>query len=187
MKSPYQFIIEPVGDKLYNNTKKVGDVDLIISSSFENHKTTNRQAIVKAVPLTYNGPIQEGAIVIVHHNTFRKYLDIRGKEQFSKNRIENNSYMVLLDVIYAYKNDWSQVWKPVAPYCFVKPIDNDEEVKTSSNKELFGTMVYSNDTLTDQGINSGDTVVFSPDSEYEFDIEGEVVYRVNTNDICLKV
>lgn len=187
MKSPYQFIIEPLNDKLYNSTKKIGDVDLIISTSFENHKTTNRQAIVKEVPLSYSGPIQKGAIIVVHHNTFRKYLDIRGKEQFSSSKIDGSSYMILEDVIYAYKNDWSQDWEPVEPYCFVKPVDNDADVKMTTNKELYGIMVYSNSILVDQDINNGDKVVFSPDSEYEFDLDDTIMYRINYNDICLKV
>ena len=52
MKSIYQFIVSPVNNKRYNNTKKVGDVDLVISTS-ENYTTSNRQAIVIETPLNY--------------------------------------------------------------------------------------------------------------------------------------
>lgn len=187
MRSPYQFIIEPLDDKLYNNTKKIGDVDFIISSSFENHKTTNRQAVVKAVPVNYNGPIQDGALIIVHHNVFRKHLDMKGVEQFSKNKLMGNIYTVYDDVIYAYKNDWSQEWSPIEPYCFVTPIKNEEEVKMTADRKLYGTMLYSNQTLIDYGVVNGDIVGFTPDSEYEFDIDNVKMYRINSIDICLKV
>lgn len=185
MKAVNQFLIEPLNDALYDNKREFGDKTLIISSSIENHKTTNRQAIVKAVPINYDGPIKAGALIIVHHNVFRKYFDMKGKVQFSKNRLFENTYTIYEDVIYAYKNEGDASWMPLDEFCFVSPMDNDEEVKESSKKSLYGVMRFPNNELKLEGVKPNDVVGFTPESEYEFDIDGEVIYRVYSKDICL--
>ena len=38
MKSPTDFIVTPVNNRRYNNTKKIGGIDFIVSSSQEDHK-----------------------------------------------------------------------------------------------------------------------------------------------------
>jgi len=49
---------------------------------------------------------------------------------------------------------------------------------------LWGELVYFNELLTD--VKSGDIIAFSPDSEYEFRIDDEVLYRMYNKNICLK-
>ena len=49
MKAPFDFVIEPKGGR-YNNTKKVGDKELILNTEIFNHQFINREAIVKSVP-----------------------------------------------------------------------------------------------------------------------------------------
>jgi hypothetical protein len=48
-----------------------------------------------------------------------------------------------------------------------------------------GTMVYPNDYLETQGVRAGDTVCFKPDSEYEFDVDGEKLYRIFDHQITM--
>ena len=48
-------------------------------------------------------------------------------------------------------------------------------------------MVYSNANLEVLGIKAGTKVGFTKNSEYGFDIDGEKLYRMQTNDICLIV
>ena len=47
-------------------------------------------------------------------------------------------------------------------------------------------MKLTNDELISYGINNGDLVGFLPNSEYEFVIDGERLYRVMTNFISIK-
>ena len=47
-----------------------------------------------------------------------------------------------------------------------------------------GVMKYPDNTLKD--IKENDLVGFTPDSEYEFIIDGERLYRVLTNSISIK-
>ena len=46
MRSPFYFIVKPVDDKRYNNTKNVSGIELITSTSEENHKASNREGIM---------------------------------------------------------------------------------------------------------------------------------------------
>jgi len=53
MKSPFFFIVKPIKGKRYNNSKKIGGIDFITSTSEENHKASNREGIVVSTPLGY--------------------------------------------------------------------------------------------------------------------------------------
>ena len=41
MQSPFSFIVRPVNGKRYDNERKIGDIDFVISVSKEDHKTSN--------------------------------------------------------------------------------------------------------------------------------------------------
>jgi len=184
MRSPYFFIIEPVDNKRYSNSKEFDGHELILSSSKEDHTTTNRRAVVLAVPLYYNGPIEPGDVVIVHHNVFRIYYDMKGREKSSYSFLRDNTFLVSTEELFMYKKPGCD-WKAPAPFCFVAPIKKDdcEILTTEVNKELYGNIIYKNDTQ--HYLNEGDEVVFSPESEYEFKIDDRVLYRMRTQNICL--
>jgi hypothetical protein len=44
----------------------------------------------------------------------------------------------------------------------------------------------SNDYLKSLGVTEGDVVGFTPESEYEFNIENKKLYRIKSNDINIK-
>ena len=50
MQSPHSFIVQPQKGKRYDNTKKFGEVDFIVSSSQEDHKFSNRYGTVISLP-----------------------------------------------------------------------------------------------------------------------------------------
>jgi hypothetical protein len=50
-----------------------------------------------------------------------------------------------------------------------------------------GEMVYPNEYLQDKGIKAGDLVCFSPDSEYEFDVDGQKLYRMYDHQITINL
>ena len=86
MRSPFYFIVKPTKGKRYNNSKEIGGVDFITSTSEENHIASNREAIVVSTPLGYNGDIEPGDILLVHHNVFKFYNDKR-------NLFTNNNFL----------------------------------------------------------------------------------------------
>ena len=178
MKSLYSFIVKPY-DKRYDNIRKVGDKQLIINTTIEDHQFVSKEAIVLSTPAAYKSPIKVGDKVYVHHNVFRRYYDIKGKEKNSSTFFENDKYFVLPNQIYMFNNNCH------LDYCFVKPILNKSNLSLSKEQEHFGILKYSNSSLEAVGLTPGDLVVFTPNSEFEFIIEGERLYCMKSNDIAL--
>ena len=83
MRGLYNFIIKPKESR-YNNTKKIGEKELIINTDIFQHQHVSRNAIVVSVPKSIKTNIKQGDEIIVHHNVFRRYNDVRGDEKDSK-------------------------------------------------------------------------------------------------------
>ena len=80
-------------------------------------------------------------------------------------------------------------WKGYNKYCFIKPSPaKDSFLKKSITEEpLFGTIKYINDQLLNLGLNVGDEISYQPESEYEFNVDGERLYRMFTNNITFSL
>lgn len=187
MKSPFYFIANPVKGRRYDNTKEIGGIELIVSVSEEDHVFSNRYAEVVETPAKYKGPIRKGDILLVHHNVFKFYNDIKGRQKSGKSFFREDDFLIEPDQFFMYKQDGE--WHAHDRYCFVKPIAAvDSYVKKPFKDEpLMGEMVYPNKYLLDRGINGGDKVCFTPDSEYEFNVDGEKMYRMFDHQITIKL
>lgn len=53
-------------------------------------------------------------------------------------------------------------------------------------KKLVGILKYSNSSLKAAGINPGDLIGFTPNSEWDFIIDNERLYCMQSNDIVIK-
>ena len=60
MKSVYDFIVRPIGDR-YNNVKKINNKDLVLNTKIESWKFVNRIAEVVSTPLAFNTPIKKNS------------------------------------------------------------------------------------------------------------------------------
>ena len=178
MKSVYNFVVKPKG-KRYNNTKKVGDSELILNTEIFNHQYVNRQAIVVSTPMIGNTDIKPGDIVIVHHNVFRRWHNVKGIEKNSRSFFNESTYFINYDQIFLYKRN--EKWKAPKGYCFVKPLKAIDQFNIESEKPLQGIVKYSDGT-----VKINDLVGFTPNSEYEFVIDGERLYRVLSKFITIK-
>ena len=179
MKSVYNFIIQPTKSR-YNNTKKIGDKEIIVNTDIFQHQFVSREAKVVSVPTLFKTDINVGDTIIVHHNVFRRYTDIRGIERDSKAYYKDNLYFVFIDQIFAYKRN--NKWIPLDDYCFVKPIKPYDMFDTNKEQALMGIIKHTNKNLPEVGSLVG----FTPNSEYEFIIDNERLYRVRTKDITIK-
>jgi hypothetical protein len=178
MKSVYNFVVAPINSR-YNNTKKVGDKELIVNTEIFNHQYVSREAIVKAIPTVGETDIQVGNKVIVHHNVFRRWHNVKGIEKNSRSYFDEETYLVASDQIFLYKRN--NTWEPQKGYCFIKPIKSTNKLNVDKEKPLIGIVKYSDGT-----VNEGDLIGFRPSSEYEFIIDGEKLYRVLSNFITIK-
>ena len=178
MKSLYNFIIKPYKER-YNNKIKVEDKELILNSNIEEYKFVSKKAVVVYTPAAFDTDIKCGDVIYVHHNIFRRWYNVKGEEKNSGSYFKDNLYFCALDQIYMYNN------KPNLNYCFVKPIKNKSYLSTQKEQPHFGILKYSNRSLEAVGITPGTLVVFTPNSEFEFIIEGERLYCMKSNDIAV--
>ncbi len=187
MQSPFYFIAKPLEGKRYNNTKEIGGIELIVSTSEEDHNFSNRQAEVIEVPRGYKGPIAPGDILLVHHNVFKFYNDIRGNRKSGKSFFREDLFFIEPDQFFLFKRN--DAWYSYDRYCFVRPIPAQESYifKPFSKEPLMGQMVYPNQYLISKGVYPGDIVCFQPESEYEFEVDGEKLYRIFDHQITIKL
>ena len=178
MKSIYNFVVKPKGER-YNNTKKVGDSELILNTEIFNHHFTNREAIVISTPIVGDTDIKPGDTVIVHHNVFRRWHNVKGIEKNSRSYFNESTYFINQDQIFLYKRN--DKWIAPKGYCFVKPLKAVDQFNVESEKPLQGIVKYSDGT-----VEVNDLIGYKPKTECEFIIDGERMYRVLSNFITIK-
>ena len=178
MKSVYNFVVTPKGER-YNNTKELDDGELILNTEIYNHQYVNREAIVISTPIVGETDIKAGDTVIVHHNVFRRWHNVKGIEKNSRSYFNESTYMISPDQIFLYRRD--DKWNCPKGYCFVMPLKEKNPLNVDLEKPLQGIVKYSDGT-----VEVNELVGFRPSSEYEFVIDGERLYRVLSNFITIK-
>ena len=183
MTGVFDFIVKPVGSR-YENSVDVDGKELIINTKIESFKSVNNVAEVVSVPLAYKTDIKVGDTVIIHHNVFRRFYDMKGKQKNSRSYFKEDLYFCSSDQIYLYKTD--NEWKSFGDRCFIKPLKNIDHLKLDKERKLIGILKYGNDSLKELKINPGDLVGYTPFGEFEFIIEGQRLYCMKSNDIVIK-
>ena len=178
MQSLYYFIVKPLNDR-YDNTRRVAGTDLIINSGIEDHRFISKKAVVVSTPAAYTTKINIGDEVYVHHNVFRRWYDQKDRERNSSTYFKDDLYFVIPEQIYMYN------LKPHLDYCFVKPLKNQSFLEHRKEQPNVGIVKYSNKSLEALGITPETLITFTPDSEFEFIIDGERLYCMKSNDIAL--
>ena len=183
MQSLFDYIIST--ENRYNNVVNIDGKKLIVNTEIteRDHIFVNRIGTVYSCPLTSNAAIEKGDDVILHHNVFRRWYDQHQNERNSASYIGENRYLVANDQIYAYKRDGE--WKCLPEYCFVKPIYKEDDWALQTDENLSGELVYLNKELEDLGLSKGSIIGFTPNSEYEFTIDGQKLYRILSNKITI--
>ena len=185
MKAVYNYVVQPVKSR-YNNTKDIDGKELIVNTEIYNHQYVSREAIVKAIPTVGKTDIKVGDTVIVHHNVFRRWHNQHGIEKNSRAYIDEDTYLVQPDQIFLYKpkaifSYHNRKWQAIKGYCFVAPIKSKDKLSTDKEEPLMGVVKY-----TDGTVDEGDLIGFRPNSEYEFIIDGQKLYRLLSKFITIK-
>jgi hypothetical protein len=182
MKSLYRFIIKPKESR-YDNEKKVGDKTLITNTRIETFQSVSKKAIVVALPKAYKTDIKVGDEVIIHHNVFRRFYDMKGREKNSASFFKEDLFFCDIEQIYLYNRDDN--WICNLNYCFVHPVLSTDDFSTLKEEPLTGIIKYSNKSLEALGITPGTLITFTPNSEFEFIVGDERLYCMKSNDIAL--
>ena len=185
---PIRDIIVRVAKTHKQTIKTESGFELLLDENIKQVKDTIRHGEVVAVPDDMPWDVRVGDELYFHHgivgetvlndqpNLESQYLIDREKHLFT---VPTDKYWPMA---YAILRDGK--FQALNGVCFVRPIihkkystdlyipNNEEELKS------IGEMVYSNDNLREQGVDDGTKVVFSKDSEYKFDINGETLYAM---------
>jgi hypothetical protein len=183
VKSLFDFIVEPVGQR-YTNKVKVGDKSLIINTKIESFKSVNNIAKVIEIPLSYKTPIKKGDLIMIHHNVFRRWHNIRGEQKNSKSYFKDGLYFVQRDQIYLYKRKTK--WQAFDDRCFIAPLEDNVDINNWQEQSLIGILKYGNSALEALEINEEDLVGYKPFGEYDFVVDGKRLYCMKSNDIVIK-
>ena len=178
MNAYKDFIVSPIGER-YDNVKQFDDKELILNTEISNHQFVNRKAKVIATPLLFQSPINVGDEIIVHHNVFRRWYDMKGREKNSRSYWKEDKYFISLDQVFLYKQN--NKWVSTPGYCFVKPLESSNNFSLEKERPLIGIIKY-----TDGKYNKQDLVGFQPGSEFEFVIDNQRLYRVMNKFITIK-
>lgn len=194
----YHNVIVKLDKPIYND--KHGS--LFIDVNKDDMQYVNKEVEVISAP-DYT-KLKEGDKIIIHHNIIRQRIDIKGNIIESNYFIKDNIYACPLTEIYLHKPKNDSEWRTYDPYVFIKPIEyvktenkfgiiipdsaleGDNTYYKGQSKER-GTIRYINEELKSMGLKEGDTVIFAKDSEFEFKVEGELLYKMSTNDIIAKI
>jgi hypothetical protein len=183
MKSLGSFIIKPEGSR-YDNQIKIGDKSLITNTKVEDHRSVSKRATVVSIPLSMRTDIKPGDSVIVHHNVFRRFYDVRGNEKNSGSYFKDDMYFCDVAQIYMYKKENN--WCTNLEYCFVSPIEEISDFSLEKEQKHIGILKYGNKSLEALKIAPGDLVGFTKNSEFEFVVDGKRMYCMKSNDIVIK-
>ena len=170
MKSVFDYIVKPLGGR-YSNSIKVGDGELILNTEVFNHQYINRLGVVISTPLHNPLGLQVDDEVLIHHNVFRRWHNMKSVEKNSRSFLNEDEYLVSSDQMYMYKRN--NCWVALPGYTFVKPIKTKDQYSLSPEKPLVGIVKYSDGTFLPTQL-----VGFSPGDEFEFIVDGERLYRV---------
>ena len=171
-------MVKPLESR-YDNIRKVDDKNLIINTSIENHIFVSKKAVVVSTPAAYTTDIKIGDKLYIHHNIFRRFYDVKGREKNSATYFKDDLYFVYPEQIYMYNLTCH------LDYCFIKPLNNQSLLYNRKEEPNVGIVKYSNKLLEAAGIIPGTLITFTPNSEFEFIIDGERLYCMKSNDIAL--
>ena len=183
MKGMFDFIIQPLGDE-YDNEIKVGNKSLVLNTKIESYKSVNNLAIVIDTPKAYKTPIKKGDIIVIHHNVFRTFYDMKGARKKSRSFFKDNLYFCQMDQVYLYKRDTK--WKSFGDRCFIMPLKSDNSLTLDKEQKLIGILKIGNSSLEALKISPGDLVGFKPYGEWDFIVDDQRLYCMKSNDIVIK-
>lgn len=189
MKSSLYVLVEV--DQVYNNFIDLGGgKKLQINNSIDDVETINRVGKIISSPSYMN--CSEGDYLLFHHNICRQSW-LKGRLRVSNFCVKDNIYYVPATEAMMIKRGDHEDWEALDPFVFVRPIE--AEIKDLPNgakiieenykgrKNLQGIVEYPNKGLLSQGVKRGDHIWFQQDSEHEYKIRGEVLYKMRTDDI----
>lgn len=191
MKPLYHILVHI--PKAVNDTMKVGDTEIYVDTKFNEFQHRTMKAKVVGVPAKFDCQVEVGDYVFHHHHV-----------AMNDNQIVDANekvYRVNYDQYGGSANQAYLIEKPdgtliaVADWVFLEPIDVEPELKSDvielvtfkEPEKRWGRIVYGSQWLESEGLAVGDVVFFAKDADYEMDINGRKLWRMQMHHLlCVK-
>ena len=170
-------------EKTHNDTVMMGDKKLFLDTRFEPEFTARQYGIVYGVSDKIKD-IKVGDKVHTHHFMATDMHRVK----FIKDKLV---YQVDKSMIYCTVRDGNI--NMLDNWVFVEQsMESEDDCKTDSGIwfktnpdeiRYFGKLKYINSELKEQGAKVGDQIIFSENSEYHMDIEGQDLMRMRNEDV----
>lgn len=201
MQGITEFIVEikePVKESI-----KIGGTEIFVDGSYDQTKYSNRIGKVISTPIGYETPIKVGDEVLIVHTVLMSQT-YQGKQHDPVFLVDKSKgyYRLTNELIVMYRPCINSEWKCNWIHVMVSPIaaekedfkigsfylgmdsyDTDVECNTMGFLKQEGHIKYLNKELKDAGVKVGDKVHFEEHGDYEFNLDGEVVYCMDNRDI----
>lgn len=182
IKSPIFFIVKPLDGDRYKDSKKFGNSELLMNASLDNPLYTNRLAEVVELPMMYEGDVEVGDLLVVHHNTFRLMRTQMGSMVSSMKHIIKDLYWVDDYFIHINKNGKAS---SRSPYLFLKPSQESSIFYGNRESKNKGVIKYTNDKLSELGFKEGEEFAFKNHRDYRFNLFGEDYFKMDFESILI--
>lgn len=190
-------------EKPLNDKMTLGDTEIYVDPSFDQTKHSNRIGKVISTPLGLETPIQAGDEVLLVH-TILMYQEFQYGRTDSVYLVDKDKgyYRVPMDLIIMFRRDAATDWKCYGINLMIEPIkaeaedykigglylpDNyygtNIECNTGGYHKQYGYVKYINEDLEALGVAVGDKVFFVDFGDYEFNIDGNVLYCMDNRDV----
>tara|TARA_R110002020_G_scaffold140089_2_gene311315 strand:+ start:594 stop:1178 length:585 start_codon:yes stop_codon:yes gene_type:complete len=179
-------------EKTHEDTVIVNGRELFLDVSYNDLKHARQYgtviALPESLPKDIKLDIKKGDKVYCHHFLASEQNRVKFHE-------DDNVYSIQWNHIYARIRKGKL--KMMYHWNFVKQkLEDESNYMTKSgiftkpeaeDEELYGYVEHMNNDLKKMGVKKGDEVVFSKNSEYDMQIEGEKLLRMRNFDILAKI
>ncbi len=164
------------------DTFTLNGIEMYRDTSFDPMRLARQFGIVYRVPMNNELNVQEGDKIWFHHFVPTD----ANKVSYIKDK---NIYQADKNQIYLVERDGEMI--PIGVWNFIKQEKTPARITKSGiildaedkEVELHGEAVYINSDLKEQGVDIGDRVLFSKNSEYDMNINGSSLLRMRNFDI----
>jgi co-chaperonin GroES (HSP10) len=211
MKIPKNYFLVQV-EKAYDDTIEFNGREIFLDIKFDPYRFARQYGVVyetpRWLPKGLEFDVKKGDKIYFHHLITAAKGGVTIDKKFSNESGQDYKSANLVDWVEeenVYKVHWQQIYarvrkgklKMLHHWNFVKQkVESEDNIKTKSgiffkpeveDITLHGTIVHMNDWLKNQGVKTGDEIVFSENSEYDMTIEGEKLLRMRNEDILALV
>ena len=207
MKIPKDSFLVEV-EKPYDDTVELNGLEIALDVKWDPYRFARQYGIVYEkpgwLPEGLDFDVKKGDKVYFHHHITGSVGSVTVDQKFeneSSQDLKSVNLVTWIDKENIYKVHWKQMYarvrggklKMLHHWNFVEQKkESEDSIKTKSgiftkpeveDITLHGNILHMNGWLEEQGVNIGDEVIFSENSEYEMTIEGKKMLRMRNEDI----